>query len=226
MFNDFDFCDEVGFVGVNLINWGCVLVQVVYYFLFVVLLGVLYCKVFFIVLIGNFGDIFVGFIVKQMGLLIDWLVIVMNQNDILYCCMVQNDYMKKGVKLLILLLMDIEVLLNFEWVLFWVYDKDGVVVLVLMDELKIIGIFSVLDNVMVVLCEYYDSGSIDEVVIFVKIILVFVDIGELLCLYSVVGVDVVECYFGMVFMVILVIVYFVKFLDVVEKVSGICLFFL
>lgn len=41
------------------------------------------CWVLFVVFIGNFGDIFVGYVVKCMGFFIDRFVIVMNMNDIL-----------------------------------------------------------------------------------------------------------------------------------------------
>lgn len=82
MFNYFVFWDCVVLFGVNLINWVWILVQIVYYFVVGVVFGVLYCKVLFIVLIGNFGDIFVGYVVMKMGLLVDKLVVVMNVNDI------------------------------------------------------------------------------------------------------------------------------------------------
>jgi threonine synthase len=46
---------------------------------------------------GNFGDIFAGFIAKQMGLPIDRLVIATNQNDILHRCMESAEYETRGV---------------------------------------------------------------------------------------------------------------------------------
>ena len=71
MFNDFAFRDEVGLAGVNSINWARVLAQVVYYFTAAVSLGAPGRKISFTVPTGNFGDIFAGFIAREMGLPID-----------------------------------------------------------------------------------------------------------------------------------------------------------
>lgn len=75
MFNDFTFRDEVGLAGVNSINFARVLAQIVYYFTAAVALGAPARKVSFTVPTGNFGDIFAGFLAKQMGLPIERLVI-------------------------------------------------------------------------------------------------------------------------------------------------------
>ena len=76
MFNDFAFRDSVHLAGVNSINWGRVLAQVVYYFSSAVSLGAPYREISFTVPTGNFGDIFAGYIAKQMGLPVDRLGVV------------------------------------------------------------------------------------------------------------------------------------------------------
>lgn len=223
LFNDYDFCDGVGLVGVNLINWVWVLVQIVYYFIVVVLVGGLLCQVDFIVFMGNFGDIFVGLIVKVMGLLVGKLVVVINQNDILYCVLLIGEYCVGMVEFLISLLMDIQVSLNFECVLWLVYGQDGVVVMQLMDELKFGG-FSISQGVLEVLWEIFVLGCVFEVEMVQIIVIIYVEIVEVICLYIVVVVKIVceyQC-FG-VLMISLLIVYLVKFFDVVEVVIGICL---
>jgi len=69
---------------VNSINWGRVVAQVVYY-----VRGYLHGtrsneeKVSFAVPSGNFGNIFSGWVAKQMGLPIDRLVLATNENDVL-----------------------------------------------------------------------------------------------------------------------------------------------
>ena len=221
MFNDFDFRDEVGLAGVNSINWGRVLAQVVYYFSSAVSLGAPHRAVSFTVPTGNFGDIFAGFIAKQMGLPIDRLVIATNQNDILHRCMAQNDYTKQGVKPSISPSMDIEVSSNFERALFWAHDKDGAAVSALMDELKTNGTFSVSDNAMAALREHYDSGSTDEAATLATIETALARTGELLCPHSAVGVDVAERHLGATPMVTLATAHPAKFPDAVEKASGI-----
>ena len=69
--------------GVNSINWGRIVAQIVYYFTAAVSLGAPHRQVTFTVPTGNFGDIFAGYCAKRMGLPIDRLVIATNANDIL-----------------------------------------------------------------------------------------------------------------------------------------------
>ena len=116
MFNDFEFRDGVRLAGVNSINWARVLAQVVYYFSAAVALGAPHRKVSFTVPTGNFGDIFAGYIAKQMGLGIDQLVVATNQNDILHRC--YTGAYTQAVVPSISLSMDIQVSSNFERVLF------------------------------------------------------------------------------------------------------------
>ncbi|MGL4321824.1 MAG: threonine synthase, partial [Paracoccaceae bacterium] len=84
MFNDHAFRDGVRLAGVNSINWARVLAQVVYYFAAATALGAPGRAVSFTVPTGNFGDIFAGYIARQMGLPIERLVIATNHNDILH----------------------------------------------------------------------------------------------------------------------------------------------
>ncbi|NIY72005.1 threonine synthase [Marivivens donghaensis] len=224
MFNDFDFRDEVHLAGVNSINWGRVLAQVVYYFSSAVSVGAPHRKVSFTVPTGNFGDIFAGFIAKQMGLPIDRLVIATNQNDILHRCMESNDYAKKGVKPSISPSMDIEVSSNFERALFWAHDKDGAAVSSLMDELKNSGSFRISDNAMAALCENYDSGKADEETTSITIASTLTESGELLCPHSAVGVHVGyahQRHNPEVPMITLATAHPAKFPDAVENASGI-----
>ncbi len=224
MFNDFDFRDEVHLAGVNSINWGRVLAQVVYYFSSAVSVGAPHRKVSFTVPTGNFGDIFAGFIAKQMGLPIDRLVIATNQNDILHRCMESNDYAKKGVKPSISPSMDIEVSSNFERALFWAHDKDGAAVSSLMDELKTSGAFRISDNAMAALRENYDSGKADEETTSITIASTLTESGELLCPHSAVGVHVGyahQRHNPETPMITLATAHPAKFPDAVENASGI-----
>ncbi|MCB1359215.1 MAG: threonine synthase, partial [Maritimibacter sp.] len=113
MFNDFAFRDEVGLAGVNSINWARVLAQVVYYFTAAVSLGAPLRPVSFTVPTGNFGDIFAGYIARQLGLPIEKLVIATNQNDILHRTLQTGAYTKSEVVPSISPSMDIQVSSNF-----------------------------------------------------------------------------------------------------------------
>ncbi|WP_339114272.1 threonine synthase [Thioclava sp. GXIMD2076] len=190
MFNDFTFRDEVGLAGVNSINFARVLAQIVYYFTSAVAVGAPHRKVSFTVPTGNFGDIFAGFLAKEMGLPIERLVIATNQNDILDRCIKAGDYTKRGVKPSMSPSMDIEVSSNFERALFWAYGRDGAAVAALMDELKNQGSFTVSRNAMGALLEHYDSGAVGEGRTLEIIAKTLKTTGELLCPHSAVGVGV------------------------------------
>ncbi len=81
---DADFKRRFHIGTVNSINWGRVVAQVVYYFK-----GYLAAtkssgeRVSFAVPSGNFGNIFSGWVAKQMGLPINRLVLATNENDVL-----------------------------------------------------------------------------------------------------------------------------------------------
>jgi threonine synthase len=69
---------------VNSINWGRVVAQVVYYVRgYLLATGSNDEKVSFAVPSGNFGNVFSGWVAKQMGLPIDRLVLATNENDVL-----------------------------------------------------------------------------------------------------------------------------------------------
>jgi len=139
MFNDFDFRDGVRLAGVNSINFARVLAQVVYYFSSAVSLGAPDREISFTVPTGNFGDIFAGYIAKQMGLPIGELVIATNQNDILHRTLETGAYTTEGVVPSISPSMDIQVSSNFERALFYAYGQDGAAVAEEMDSLKASG---------------------------------------------------------------------------------------
>ena len=221
MFNDFDFRDGVRLAGVNSINWGRVLAQVVYYFSAAVSLGAPYRKVSFTVPTGNFGDIFAGYIAKRMGLPIDQLVVATNQNDILHRCLSGQGYHKGQTVPSISPSMDIQVSSNFERALFDAYDRDGKAVAQLMEELRSGG-FDVSQGAMQVLQSHYRSGRASEAETSATIAACLKASGELLCPHSAVGVKVAEAerVTGTP-MITLATAHPAKFPDAVEKASGI-----
>ena len=91
MFSDLDFSKSINMSGVNSINWARIITQAVYYFY-------TYFKlnedkpISFSVPTGNFGDVFAGYLAKQMGLPIDKLIVATNENDILHRAISNGDY--------------------------------------------------------------------------------------------------------------------------------------
>lgn len=222
MFNDFSFRDEVGLAGVNSINFARVLAQVVYYFTAAVSLGAPARKVSFTVPTGNFGDIFAGFLAREMGLPIDQLVIATNQNDILHRCLSTGEYRMEGVLPSISPSMDIQISSNFERALFWAYGRDGAAVAQLMDELKTTGGFTVSQGALQGLREVYASGRVSEEETLATITAELARSGELLCPHSAVGVRLGHAHARPpVPMVTLATAHPAKFPDAVEAATGI-----
>ena len=110
--------------------------QIVYYFYASLALGGPHRKVSFSVPTGNFGDIFAGYLAKQMGLPIEQLVVATNSNDILHRCLSQNDHSKKPLVHSLSPSMDIMVSSNFERMLFDMYNRDGAAIKQLMEDFK------------------------------------------------------------------------------------------
>lgn len=222
MFNDFTFRDEVALAGVNSINFARVLAQIVYYFTAAVALGAPARKVSFTVPTGNFGDIFAGFLAREMGLPIEQLVIATNQNDILHRCLTTGRYEMDGVKPSISPSMDIQISSNFERALFWAYGKDGAAVRQLMDEMKAKGGFAVSQGALQALRETYASGRVSEEETSATITEELARSGELLCPHSAVGVRVGHAHASApVPMITLATAHPAKFPDAVEAASGI-----
>jgi len=221
MFNDFEFRDGVKLAGVNSINWGRVLAQVVYYFTSAVSLGAPDSKVSFTVPTGNFGDIFAGYIAKRMGLPIDQLVVATNQNDILHRCLSGQGYHKDKVHPSISPSMDIQVSSNFERALFDAYDRDGNAVAQLMVELGQGG-FDVSQGAAQVLSGHYASGRASEEETSQTIADTLKASAELLCPHSAIGVKVAnEMRDPATPMITIATAHPAKFPDAVEAATGI-----
>ncbi|WP_457648509.1 threonine synthase [Profundibacter sp.] len=221
MFNDFEFRDRVKLAGVNSINWGRVLAQVVYYFSAATALGAPHRSVSFTVPTGNFGDIFAGYIARKMGLPIDRLVIATNQNDILHRTLQTGAYSTKGVTPSISPSMDIQVSSNFERVLFDAYGRDGNAVAQVMNELKAGGEFTISQGAIDMLRETFVSGRASEQETMATIKDMLARTGEVLCPHSAVAVKVAGEHLGDEPMITLATAHPAKFPAAVEEACGI-----
>ena len=220
MFNDFAFRDAVGLAGVNSINWARVLAQVVYYFTAAVSLGAPHRKIGFTVPTGNFGDIFAGFIAREMGLPVDRLVIATNQNDILHRTLETGAQVTQGVTPSISPSMDIQVSSNFERALFWAYGRDGAVVSEQMDDLRAKGRFTISQGAIDFLRGAFASGRASEAETLATIAGIARTTGEVLCPHSAVGVKVAADHLGAVPMVTLATAHPAKFPEAVHRATG------
>ena len=119
-------------VAVNSINWARIMAQIVYYFYAAVALGAPARPVAFSVPTGNFGDIFAGYLARQMGLPVERLIIATNSNDVLHRVMTTSTYGRQPLAHTLSPSMDITVSSNFERLLFDLYDRDGAAIADLM----------------------------------------------------------------------------------------------
>lgn len=187
LFNDHAFRDRMKLSGVNSINWARIVAQIVYYFTAAVALGAPAQKISFVVPTGNFGDIFAGYVAKQMGLPIERLVIATNVNDILARTLESGRYEVRGVVATESPAMDIQVSSNFERLLFDAHGRDANAVKKIMSELSSGG-FSIAGEPLRKIRAIFDAGRADEAETLATIRAVHLESGYLLDPHSAVGI--------------------------------------
>ncbi|MBI1262592.1 MAG: threonine synthase [Rhizobiales bacterium] len=162
LFNDHGFRDEVALAGVNSINWGRVMAQIVYFFTSALALGGPERPVSFAVPTGNFGDIFAGYVAGRMGLPIARLLVATNVNDILQRTLTSGRYEVGKVTQTISPSMDIQVSSNFERLLFDAYGRDGDAVRGLMGSLSQSGGFEIDPHRLDIMRAQFGAHRADE----------------------------------------------------------------
>ena len=136
MFNDQKFRNSIQMSGVNSINWARIVAQIVYYFFIYLRQKKTEKRMIVSVPTGNFGDIYAGYIAKQMGLPIEKLIIASNHNNLLEKCLSTGLYQPSKVNPSVSPSMDIQVASNFERILFEICNQDESRVVALMNNLK------------------------------------------------------------------------------------------
>lgn len=126
--------EERELVAVNSINWARIMAQIVYYFHAAVRVGAPRREVTFSVPTGNFGDIFAGYLARQMGLPVRQLIIATNSNDVLHRTLTSGEYRRGELLHTLSPSMDISVSSNFERLLFDLYRRDGSAIAALMRQ--------------------------------------------------------------------------------------------
>jgi threonine synthase len=162
MFRNGVFRDATQLSGVNSINWGRIVAQIVYYFTAAVSLGAPHRAVNFVVPTGNFGDIFAGYAARRMGLWVDNLVVATNSNDILARTLETGAYETGTVVPTISPSMDIQVSSNFERLLFEALDRDAPALKRLMNGLQQSGHFTVPPKALAAIREIFAAERASE----------------------------------------------------------------
>ncbi|MCF7643831.1 threonine synthase [Bacillus subtilis] len=222
MFNDLNFRDTLSLSGVNSINWARIMPQIVYYFTSAISLGAPDRKVSFTVPTGNFGDIFAGFVAKQMGLPIDRLIIATNDNDILSRTVATGSYAMRGVEQTSSPSMDIQISSNFERLLFESYGRDAAAVRGLMRSLGQSGEFTIADAPLKTIREQFAAGRSTVAETAATIDSVLKQDGYLLDPHSAIGVKVAREHADTASpMVVLATAHPAKFPDAVKDACGV-----
>jgi len=160
-FADQSFLKGAKLGAVNSINWARIMAQIVYYFSSALAVGGPHRKVSFSVPTGNFGDIFAGYLAKQMGLPIDQLVVATNQNDILHRTIATNDMSRQALNVTLSPSMDIMVSSNFERLLFDAHGRDSAELADLMARFNA-GDVTLNDGAWKYVKENFDSYKVDD----------------------------------------------------------------
>jgi len=222
MFNNHEFRDRAALSGVNSINWGRIVAQVVYYFTSAVAIGAPHRKVSFSVPTGNFGDIFAGYVAKCMGLPVEKLIIATNSNDILRRAVKVGRYEKRGVQQTASPSMDIEVSSNFERLIFEAVERDGEKTKALFESLRQSGAFAIPESALERIREDFGTGMADETATATIIGDVKEKSGYLIDPHTAVGVAVARGFnFGHTPIITLSTAHPAKFPESVEKATGI-----
>ena len=161
IFNDLAFKDSHGLGAINSINWARIVAQVVYYIY--AALRFSEGKVDFSVPTGNFGDIFAGFIARQMlPSRIGHLVLATNENDLLSRFVANGDYSLGKVVQTTSPSMDIQVASNFERYLYFLKGCDSDVTRIAMEQFADVGSLIFSDAEKKIIQETFLTLSVDE----------------------------------------------------------------
>ncbi|AHY43925.1 threonine synthase [Stutzerimonas decontaminans] len=218
-FADQGFLKGTRLVAVNSINWARIMAQIVYYFHAALQLGGPARSVAFSVPTGNFGDIFAGYLARNMGLPINQLIVATNRNDILHRFISGNRYDKDTLHASLSPSMDIMVSSNFERLLFDLHGRNGKAVAELLDGFRASGKLSVEEDRWTEARKLFDSLAVDDEQTCTTIAQVFKETGEVLDPHTAIGVHAArECRRSLsIPMVTLGTAHPVKFPDAVEK---------
>jgi threonine synthase len=126
--------------AVNSINLARILAQCVYYlYAWLKLAPAERSNVEFVVPTGNFGNVFAGWLLQQMGVPIAGFKVATNQNDILSRFFETGEYRVGSVVPSLAPSMDIQVASNFERFLYYYAGRDPQRLRALMEEIRTTG---------------------------------------------------------------------------------------
>lgn len=163
MFGDAAFRDDMKLSAINSINWARIAAQVVYYVTASLKVrDMTGAAPAFVVPTGNFGNIYAGYVARQMGAPVARLVAATNRNDILYRFFATGQMKRHAVEPSLSPSMDIQVASNFERLLFDLFNRRGDAVAETMRHFQGGGPFRLDTGLMDGLRHVFGSGRCDD----------------------------------------------------------------
>ena len=143
LFADLDFRKTVHLSAVNSINLARILAQSVYYlYAWLKLPEQNREETTFVVPTGNFGNVFAGWLLTKMGVLISEFRVATNQNDVLHRLFQSGEYSLDRVRPSLAPSMDIQVASNFERLLYYFFEGNSSKVVEVMRNFREEGRYS------------------------------------------------------------------------------------
>ena len=220
MFNDPVFAGTFNLSAVNSINWARLMLQIVYYFYAAVRLGAPDRAISFAVPTGNFGDVFAGYVARQMGLPIDRLIVATNSNDILHRALSAGDYSAGIVTPTESPSMDIQVSSNFERLLFDLGGRDGAATAAVMRGFETSKAMAIPADQRAAATAIFDSACVDTDTMARTIRWARDKCGQIIDPHTAIGLAVARASAGETPVVTLATAHPAKFPDAVERASG------
>lgn len=220
LFGDAAFRAGTQLLAVNSINFARVLAQIVYYFYAALRLGAPATTINFTVPTGNFGDIYAGYLARQMGLPIGKLVIASNRNDILARCAATGEYRMNGVNPSLSPSMDIEISSNFERLLFDLFARDGAALAAAMQGFRSTKSLKLTPSQHADFTRVFAAHAVDDAATLAQIKQTYAASGYLLDPHTAVGVATTQALALDGLMVTLATAHPAKFPDAVRDATG------
>ena len=159
VFADAQFAAKHRLAAINSINWVRIAVQAAYYISTCLALR---RPLTFAVPTGNFGDVFAGYVAKQMGAPVQKLIVATNANDILARALTTGIYARQTVHATLSPAMDIQVASNFERMLFEAHGRDPEVVRGLMAEFAKSGALTIKPDALELMRKTFAADRVQE----------------------------------------------------------------
>ena len=223
LFNDHAFRDRFHLSAVNSINWARILAQSVYYCAAGLALGAPGRGLSFVVPTGNFGNVFAGYVARQIGLPVERLTVATNANDILARFFESGSMTMSGVQPTLSPSMDIQVSSNFERLLFELLGRDGVATAEAMRGFRESGSLTLPPAAMASARALFSAGRLDDEGTLEEIRRVKAETGLTVDPHTAVGIAVArdQARAGGPPVVVLSTAHPAKFPDAVEKATGV-----